>query len=125
MKTTPKMHLLEKMGYCPCFGWKKRIKLKLGEDTEFKQSPSSNVPDFSSVGRKTSKESRQESSVSKDVSGANTNNKTFNYRELVTATNNFRVESRIGEGGFGPIYRGEIESTGQILHQYGTTGLEH
>ena len=30
--------------------------------------------------------SRQESSVSMDVSGANTNNKTFNYRELATAT---------------------------------------
>ena len=66
------------------------------------------------VGQKTSKESRQESSVSKDVSGANTNSKTFNYRELATATDNFRVESRIGEGGFGPVYRGQIESTGQV-----------
>ncbi|GFY87143.1 protein kinase superfamily protein [Actinidia rufa] len=103
------------MGYCPCFGWNKGIKLKIGEDTEFKQSPPSNVPDLSSVGQKTSKESRQESSVSKDVSGANTNNKTFNYRELATATNNFRVESRIGEGGFGPVYRGQIESTGQVV----------
>ena len=36
------------MGYCPCFGWNKGIKLKIGEDTEFKQSPPSYVPDFSS-----------------------------------------------------------------------------
>ncbi|XP_028095118.1 probable serine/threonine-protein kinase PBL7 isoform X1 [Camellia sinensis] len=106
---------LEKMGYCPCFGWKKGIKLKSGDEIEFKQSQALNLPDLSSDESKTNKESRLESSVSKDVSGANNNSQTFKYRELATATNNFRFESLIGEGGFGQVYKGKIESTGQVV----------
>lgn len=41
--------------------------------------------------------------------------KTFNYRELATATNNFRSESLIGEGGFGPVYKGQIENTDLVV----------
>ncbi|KAJ1695095.1 hypothetical protein LUZ63_011793 [Rhynchospora breviuscula] len=40
---------------------------------------------------------------------------TFTFRELVAATRNFRPECFIGEGGFGPVYRGRIESTGQLV----------
>lgn len=39
---------------------------------------------------------------------------TFTFRELAAATRNFRPECFIGEGGFGPVYRGRIESTGQV-----------
>ncbi|KAJ4785784.1 Kinase superfamily protein [Rhynchospora pubera] len=40
---------------------------------------------------------------------------TFTFRELVAATRNFRPECFIGEGGFGPVYRGRIGSTGQLV----------
>ncbi|KAL6960393.1 non-specific serine,threonine protein kinase [Sarracenia purpurea var. burkii] len=107
---------LDKMGYCPCFGWKKVIKVKIEGESEIEPNRTFNIPDdSSSVGQKIDTESSQKSLVSKDVSGANTSNKTFNYRELATATNNFRSDSLIGEGGFGPVYRGQIESTGQVV----------
>ncbi|VFQ86303.1 unnamed protein product [Cuscuta campestris] len=40
---------------------------------------------------------------------------TFTFRELAAATKNFRKECLIGEGGFGRIYKGRLESTGQIV----------
>ncbi|KAM1082902.1 hypothetical protein FF1_021522 [Malus domestica] len=40
---------------------------------------------------------------------------TFTFRELATATKNFRPESFIGEGGFGRVYKGQLESTGQVV----------
>ena len=38
---------------------------------------------------------------------------TFTLQELVVATKNFRSECLIGEGGFGRVYKGRLESTGQ------------
>ncbi|KAL0665273.1 hypothetical protein Bca4012_102111 [Brassica carinata] len=32
----------------------------------------------------------------------------FTYRELATATNNFRLESMIGHGGFGSVFKGKL-----------------
>ena len=29
----------------------------------------------------------------------------FNFEELATATNNFHLEEKLGQGGFGPVYR--------------------
>ncbi|KAG2288037.1 hypothetical protein Bca52824_047641 [Brassica carinata] len=33
----------------------------------------------------------------------------FTYRELATATNNFRLESMTGHGGFGSVFKGKLE----------------
>lgn len=55
--------------------------------------------------------------VPKDVDGQNDNaTGGFSYRELATATKNFRGESLIGEGGFGPVYKGQLERTGQVIN---------
>ncbi|XP_065619739.1 G-type lectin S-receptor-like serine/threonine-protein kinase At1g11330 [Quercus suber] len=38
----------------------------------------------------------------------------FSYECITTATNNFSLESKLGEGGFGPVYKGKLP-TGQEI----------
>lgn len=57
---------------------------------------------------------KKESSGPKDVPDVNIAAQTFTFRELAVATRNFRPESFIGEGGFGRVYKGRLESTGQV-----------
>ncbi|CAI9107449.1 OLC1v1006800C1 [Oldenlandia corymbosa var. corymbosa] len=40
---------------------------------------------------------------------------TFTFRELATATKNFRQECLLGEGGFGRVYKGRLDKTGQTV----------
>ncbi|XP_074292309.1 serine/threonine-protein kinase PBL27 [Silene latifolia] len=58
---------------------------------------------------------KKESPMSKDGSTAHIAAQTFTFRELATATKNFRPESLLGEGGFGRVYKGRLESTGQVV----------
>ncbi|KAJ0971215.1 hypothetical protein J5N97_019174 [Dioscorea zingiberensis] len=51
----------------------------------------------------------------KDVAGFNISSQTFTFRELAVATKNFRPECLLGEGGFGRVYRGRLESTGKVV----------
>lgn len=39
---------------------------------------------------------------------------TFTFRELAAATKNFRADCLLGEGGFGRVYKGRLESTNQV-----------
>ncbi|XP_031399405.1 probable serine/threonine-protein kinase PBL25 isoform X1 [Punica granatum] len=39
----------------------------------------------------------------------------FTFRELATATKNFRQECLLGEGGFGRVYRGTLPGSGQVV----------
>ncbi|TYI03773.1 hypothetical protein ES332_A11G364600v1 [Gossypium tomentosum] len=43
----------------------------------------------------------------------NSSIKAFNFRELASATKNFRQECLLGEGGLGKVYKGTIQATGQ------------
>lgn len=47
--------------------------------------------------------------------GGNSNVKTFNFRELATATKHFKQESLIGESGFGKVFKGTLPD-GQVIH---------
>ncbi|KDP26398.1 hypothetical protein JCGZ_17556 [Jatropha curcas] len=47
--------------------------------------------------------------------GGNIAAQSFNFRELATATKNFRQECLLGEGGFGRVYKGKLEKTNQIV----------
>ncbi|PIM97832.1 Serine/threonine protein kinase [Handroanthus impetiginosus] len=41
--------------------------------------------------------------------------KSFTFRELATATKNFRQECLLGEGGFGRVFKGTLAPSGQIV----------
>ncbi|KAL6953545.1 putative serine/threonine-protein kinase pbl26 [Sarracenia purpurea var. burkii] len=59
-----------------------------------------------------------ESTNKKDGTKEAANNiaaQTFTFRELATATKNFRQECLVGEGGFGRVYKGQLDKTGQIV----------
>jgi serine/threonine protein kinase len=40
--------------------------------------------------------------------------RTFTFRELAAATSNFRVDCLLGEGGFGRVYKGYLETVDQL-----------
>lgn len=46
---------------------------------------------------------------------------TFYFRELAVATKNFRQECLLGEGGFGRVYKGTLQSTGQVFYLFNTS----
>ncbi|KAL6126534.1 hypothetical protein ACLB2K_074581 [Fragaria x ananassa] len=51
---------------------------------------------------------------------------TFTFRELAAATKNFRADCFVGEGGFGQVYRGHLESTNQevAIKKLDSNGLQ-
>lgn len=59
-------------------------------------------------------DAKKEPPIPKDGPTANIAAQTFTFRELAAATNNFRPECLLGEGGFGRVYKGRLESTGQV-----------
>ncbi|XP_022137989.1 serine/threonine-protein kinase PBL27 [Momordica charantia] len=60
-------------------------------------------------------DTKKEPTVQKDGTTAHIAAQTFTFRELATATKNFRPECLLGEGGFGRVYKGRLESTGQVV----------
>ncbi|XP_050231358.1 probable serine/threonine-protein kinase PBL7 [Mercurialis annua] len=113
------------MGHCPCFGMLNRKRLK--HDIIIKESShgsgsktralSGSKSRSGSMSSKVNVEVRQEQSVASshrtNPSNSSHMSPTFTYEELAIATNNF--SSLIGRGGFGAVYKGKLESTGQVI----------
>ncbi|XP_059633474.1 serine/threonine-protein kinase PBS1-like [Cornus florida] len=79
----------------------------------------SNISKLSSGGERPRPRSNvglmKEASGLKDVPNINIAAHIFSFRELAAATKNFMPDSFLGEGGFGPVYKGRLESTGQVI----------
>ncbi|KAM7487094.1 hypothetical protein LguiB_024578 [Lonicera macranthoides] len=111
------------MGCFPCFDSREAEKLnhQIGRDDRKDSHPTAptNISRLSSGGDRIKTRSnaglRKESVGSKDAPDVQIAAQTFTFRELAAATNNFRPESFIGEGGFGRVYKGRLQSTGQVV----------
>lgn len=52
--------------------------------------------------------------ISKDIRNNGNQAQTFTFEELVAATDNFRSDCFLGEGGFGKVYKGCLEKINQV-----------
>ncbi|KAL2247781.1 UNVERIFIED_CONTAM: putative LRR receptor-like serine/threonine-protein kinase, partial [Sesamum indicum] len=52
---------------------------------------------------------RQKKLEDKELLGLDVRPYTFSYTELKTATDDFNLANKLGEGGFGPVYKGTLE----------------
>ncbi|XP_074569671.1 serine/threonine-protein kinase PBS1-like [Curcuma longa] len=79
-----------------------------------------------SVNPRSNTGSKKDAGIEKELSSATISAHTFTFRELAAATKNFRDECFLGEGGFGCVYKGQLESTGQIVavKQLDRSGLQ-
>ncbi|KAL2464028.1 Protein kinase superfamily protein [Forsythia ovata] len=114
------------MGGCfPCFGSSKTkgnnsdngvkevVKKESSKGGSAAQAYGSRVNSDKSKFR-SSNDSNKEATIPKEPT-ANIAAQTFTFRELAAATKNFRHECLLGEGGFGRVYKGRLESTGQVV----------
>lgn len=70
--------------------------------------------EHSSMEKEKEREEREKEKVIVPA-GVSISAQTFTFRELAAATRNFRPECFLGEGGFGRVYKGRLESTGQVI----------
>eukprot|EP00249_Psilotum_nudum_P023198 c28785_g1_i2 orf=376-1875(+) len=110
------------MGCFPCFGSRKQEGKSLRKVDSARDGQSTALPDpqlsntsSDKLKSKPSFDSKKEKVSSKDANAQHIAAHTFTFRELAAATKNFRPECLVGEGGFGPVYKGRLDSTGQIV----------
>ncbi|KAL6888717.1 hypothetical protein ACP4OV_009743 [Aristida adscensionis] len=65
---------------------------------------------FSNIFRKRRRAARQQSSHHNEDLPGGTNIKRYTYKEIVRATENFNPSNKIGEGGFGSVYKGWLRN---------------
>ncbi|XP_075638534.1 putative serine/threonine-protein kinase PBL7 [Castanea sativa] len=117
------------MGWIPCVGGsqsssnKEKAKTKKKIELQEKKSFDRSIKP-SSEKLKTASSSVKE--ASKSGGSDNISAQTFTFRELAAATKNFRAECFLGEGGFGKVYKGCLESTDQAvaIKQLDRNGLQ-
>ncbi|KAG9446388.1 hypothetical protein H6P81_012516 [Aristolochia fimbriata] len=111
------------MGCFPCFDSKEEEGLnpsnKSDDRTEGKPMVETNISRLASgadrLKTRSLSGSRKESMSPRCGTDVNIAAQTFTFRELAAATKNFRPECLLGEGGFGRVYKGRLESTNQVV----------
>ncbi|URE34152.1 serine threonine-protein kinase [Musa troglodytarum] len=111
------------MGCFPCFESEEEAQLSHGKECdrtrEERPMVAPRVEKLSSGDdrMKTARDlsTKRESLGAKEGSDFSISAQTFTFSELSAATSNFRTESLLGEGGFGRVYRGRLETTGQVV----------
>ncbi|WJX11783.1 putative serine/threonine-protein kinase pbl7 [Trifolium repens] len=111
------------MGWIPCSGssnTKKKIKKKLDEVKDMHDGNKANPEKLKKNPSIKSKNS------SKNGESGHIAAQTFPFRELANATRNFRAECLLGEGGFGRVYKGHLETIDQTvaIKQLDRNGLQ-
>ncbi|KZV30436.1 hypothetical protein F511_34491 [Dorcoceras hygrometricum] len=110
------------MGCFPCFDSREEETLnpreRRDDHKEVYPSIPSNISKLSSGADRLKTRSnvglRKEPSVLKDLPNEQIAAQIFTFRELAAATNNFRPECFLGEGGFGRVYKGRLPN-GQVV----------
>ncbi|KAJ7568707.1 hypothetical protein O6H91_01G044700 [Diphasiastrum complanatum] len=108
------------MGCVSCFGsWHQQDAKPLKKDdsgrgSDFPVSSAKHLATISSDDLKP-KVSLDNRSESPKEGSTQISAQTFTFHELAAATRNFKPECLLGEGGFGRVYKGRLESTGQVV----------
>ncbi|WCJ40182.1 Protein kinase superfamily protein [Euphorbia peplus] len=114
------------MGHCPCFGFLSNRK-KLKPEILQRDNSNSFFQSRGEAGPKVNQNSRNDQSIRRNrdnsINSNNSNNtnksihvaQTYTYEELAIATNYFSPHCLLGRGGFGAVYQGKLESTGQVV----------
>ncbi|KAK2633829.1 hypothetical protein Ddye_028621 [Dipteronia dyeriana] len=91
-----------------------------------KKKPDDQIPSKTSEKLKVNSTLEVKKDASKDGESDHIAAHTFTFRELAAATKNFRADCLLGEGGFGRVYKGRLDSTNQVvaIKQLDRNGLQ-
>lgn len=81
--------------------------------TRYQEAPQTQPPPV--YQKKAPVEVTNKNERTKEAAENNIAAQTFTFRELASATKNFRQDSLIGEGGFGRVYKGKLEKTNEVI----------
>ncbi|KAI9082405.1 hypothetical protein K1719_035828 [Acacia pycnantha] len=106
------------MSCFPCCASKERIKYRKALQKSSKEyHASKSIASFANISFKS--DARRQRYITEEImkigNGNNITAKIFSYRELRVATQNFHQDNLIGEGGFGRVYKGFLESLNQVV----------
>ncbi|KAI3897804.1 hypothetical protein MKX03_013710, partial [Papaver bracteatum] len=107
------------MGWFPCSG-------KSNKKPKLKKQPTDQIHSKSTDNLKIKAVLDAKKESLKDGESDHIAAQTFTFRELAAATKNFRADCLVGEGGFGRVYKGRLESTNQVvaIKQLDRNGLQ-
>ncbi|KAK8510705.1 hypothetical protein V6N13_024796 [Hibiscus sabdariffa] len=111
------------MRWLPCSG---NSNTKTSKSKKKKKMEQMTVDQLKPVSDKSRTDSSSSGETSKRQGSEHVAAQTFPFRELAMATKNFSSECLLGEGGFGRVYKGRLESTNQIvaIKQLDRNGLQ-